>query len=55
MPCYLRKVQIFFFLFLLYECVNMWECNAENKMRDTLKETYRVVGNSENVSLRCGH
>ena len=55
MPCYLGKVQIFLFLFLLYECVNMWEFNVENKMRDTGKETYWVVGNSRNVSLRSGH
>ena len=49
MPCYLRKMHIFFAFFLCYMgmqiCRNL---NAENKMQNIGKGTYLVVRNSGN-------
>ena len=49
MPCYLRKMHIFFAFCLSYTGVQICgNLNAENKMQNIGKGTYLVVGNSGN-------
>ena len=54
MPCYLRKIHIFFAFCMCYmgvlPCGNL---DAKTKMCDIGKGTYLVVRNSENGE-RCG-
>ena len=54
MLCYLRNMQMYIFVFDIYECGICGNLKFENNMRDMGKGTYLVAGDSGNGELYGG-